>query len=90
MTDTKKVREETIDELLKSLQFTHGRVGNTTITGCWAILPCGFSVAYGQSACIDPANYDPEIGIKIATENCIVEARKRLWEFEGYKLATGC
>jgi hypothetical protein len=44
-------------------------------------LPSGFTVC-GRGACIDPANFDIEIGRKIAR----ADAEKKLWELEGYLL----
>lgn len=44
-------------------------------------LPNGFSVL-GRSACVDPANFDPELGRKYAYE----DALSQLWQLEGYRL----
>lgn len=44
-------------------------------------LPSGFTVL-GRGACVDPANFDIEIGRKVAREM----AANKLWELEGYKL----
>lgn len=41
----------------------------------------GFEVV-GTSACVDPANYDHEIGIKYARQR----AMDKVWELEGYFL----
>ena len=41
----------------------------------------GFKLV-GQSACADPANYNQELGEKIAREDAI----KQLWAIEGYLL----
>lgn len=46
-----------------------------------AQLPNGFTIV-GESACVDPANYDEEIGYKLAVERI----ESKLWELEGYKL----
>ena len=35
-----------------------------------------------SSACVDPANYDPELGEDI----CRAKIKERLWELEGYAL----
>ena len=45
-------------------------------------MPNGF-VIVASSSCVDPSNYDPEIGIKI----CKKEIENKLWELEGYALA---
>jgi hypothetical protein len=44
-------------------------------------LPSGFTVQ-GRAACVDPANFDLEIGRKIARD----EAINQMWQLEGYKL----
>lgn len=44
-------------------------------------LPNGF-VIVESSACVDPKNYDEEIGIEI----CMNKIKDRVWEMEGYKL----
>lgn len=35
-----------------------------------------------SSACVDPANYDQEIGASI----CLERIENKLWELEGYRL----
>lgn len=35
-----------------------------------------------SSDCVDPANYDPELGENI----CLARIKERLWELEGYAL----
>ena len=54
---------------------------DTTVTVCLLTLQNGFSVL-GESACVDPTNFDKEIGKKIAREN----ARNKVWPLEGYLL----
>jgi hypothetical protein len=41
----------------------------------------GFTIL-GRGACVDPANFDIEIGRRIARE----QAENKLWELEGYLL----
>ena len=41
----------------------------------------GYQVT-GQSACADPANFDPKLGQKIAFDDAI----KKVWPLEGYLL----
>ena len=56
-------------------------VPNTTMTLCVLTLKNGFHVT-GESAAASPANFDPEIGQKIAFDN----ARGKIWALEGYAL----
>lgn len=82
-----KVSQQNIYGLVGSLTYKFERVGETTVTGCWAFLPSGFQVAYGESACVDPANYDRALGEKYAKERCVAAAHNKLWELEGYVLS---
>lgn len=81
-----KVEKAHIDAMVESLNFEFARVGNTTVTGCWAFLPNGFQVGYGESACVDPANYKQADGEKYAKQRAIQSATNKLWELEGYLL----
>lgn len=56
-------------------------IPNTTITICILTLENGFTVT-GESACVNPSNFDEEIGRKYAREN----AFEHIWELEGYLL----
>lgn len=53
----------------------------TTLTVCALTLRNGFMVT-GESAAASPANFDAELGKKIARDN----ARNKIWAFEGYLL----
>jgi len=68
-----------IDRMIKSIDY-HVFPG-TTLTVCAMTLQNGFIVT-GESAAASPANFDEEIGRKIAYDN----ARNKIWAFEGYAL----
>lgn len=51
------------------------------LTVCVLTLENGFTVT-GESACASPANYNKEIGDRIARDN----AREKIWVLEGYLL----
>lgn len=53
-----------------------------TLTVCVITLPNDYKLV-GESACVDPANFDEEIGRSIAYRN----ASQKLWPLEGYALA---
>jgi hypothetical protein len=53
----------------------------TTLTVCCLKLKNGFTVT-GESAAASPANFDADLGRKIARDN----ARNKIWAFEGYAL----
>lgn len=83
-----KVQQTRIDALVASLTYETAHVPNTTSTVATARLPCGFVAAIGHSACVAPENFDAELGRKYAKEDAERKARSKLWEFEGYMLAT--
>lgn len=53
----------------------------TQLTVCCLTLGNGFTVT-GESACASPANFNAELGQKIARDN----ARNKIWALEGYLL----
>lgn len=59
----------------------------TTLTVCCLTLKNG-AVVTGESACVSAANFNVEIGQKIARDNAV----QKIWQLEGYllreKLAT--
>jgi hypothetical protein len=57
------------------------RIGET-VTHCRIVLDYGFSVS-GESACVNPENYNRQIGEKIAHDN----AFRQLWPRFGFLLA---
>lgn len=80
-----KVEFTHIQTMASSLSYEYAKIGAKT-TVCCAFLPCGFQVASGESACVDPANYDQELGEKYAKERAEANAINKLWELEGYLL----
>ena len=55
---------------------------DTALTICVLKLKNGFNVT-GESACVSVANFDEELGRKIARSN----ARDKIWALEGYALS---
>lgn len=53
----------------------------TTLTVCCLTLRNGYTVV-GESAAASPANFDEELGRKIARQH----ARDKIWALEGYAL----
>ena len=82
----KKVKFLLVESMLASLTFEFARIGDSTTTVCEAFLPNGFSVGSGKSACVDPDNFDYELGCKYAKENAAAEAKNTIWQLEGYLL----
>lgn len=87
MSEQTKVSKDYIDVLLNSLEYRFTNLGKRTL--CQAVLTNDFGefvLADGFAGCLDPANFDEEIGKKIAFENAKKLAENKLWELEGYKL----
>lgn len=73
-----KITEEVLKETIVKEEYV--RVGIKT-TICCLTLKNGFEVT-GESVCVDPANFNKELGEKYAYER----AFKKLWELEVYRL----
>lgn len=71
--DSIKAKIEKIDYLV---------LPDSTVTLCNITLKNGYSVR-GESACVDPRNFNVEIGKGLAYKN----AFDKLWPLEGYLLA---
>lgn len=81
-----RVTNHQIDALCGSLTIHVHHFPKTTSTVAIAALPNGFVAGVGYSACVSPENFDTEIGARIATQDALAQARKKLWEMEGYAL----
>jgi hypothetical protein len=90
------ITNEKLDELLAASpaervtpEYMKSRITNTDltrigekVTHCRIVLDNGFSVS-GESACVNAANYNQQIGEKIAFDN----AFRQLWPLFGFLLA---
>jgi hypothetical protein len=76
---TERVTPEYMSSRITGTIFT--RIGET-VTHCRIVLDNGFSVS-GESACVNPENYNRQIGEKIAYDN----AFRQLWPLFGFLLA---
>lgn len=74
-----RLTPQSIDDAIKGEEF-HVFDGSC-LTVCCLTLKNGFTVT-GESACASPANFNAEVGQKIAKEN----ARSKIWALEGYLL----
>ena len=74
----------TLDMILQSIEEeSYFHIPGTTITICVLTLKNGYTLT-GQSACVDPANYNEELGNKIARQKAIDSA----WALFGFQLAS--
>lgn len=74
-----RITSEMVDAVI-AREYFHV-VPDTTLTLCVLTLTNGFNVV-GHSACVSPANFDVELGRKIARD----KAREQIWALEGYAL----
>ncbi len=74
------VTKEQIDDLLDRAETQECTFWEKELAVSYK-LPSGFTVL-GRAACIDPKNFDIEIGRKFARE----DAANQLWKLEGYLL----
>lgn len=74
-----RLTPDLIDATIKEVEYHVFQ--NTCLTVCCMTLKNGFTVT-GESACASPANFNKDIGEKIAYEN----ARNKIWALEGYLL----
>ena len=83
-----RVTPEQVETALARCEFrTVSRPGgDNTSTFVHAFLDGTFYLASGHSACVDPANFNAELGEKYARERCEYEARNKLWELLGFQL----
>jgi len=74
-----KITIESIESIIKNVQYHIFK--NSQLTVCCITLENGFTVT-GESACASPANFNKEIGEKLA----YAEAKTKIWKLEGYLL----
>ncbi|SMD95167.1 hypothetical protein BACERE00187_02393 [Bacillus cereus] len=74
------ITQEDINSILERTQFTVEEF-HDKCTVVVAKLPNGF-ILMESSACVDPSNYDVNIGIEI----CKDRITNKIWELEGYRL----
>jgi len=75
-----KVTKDGIEAKIKKTDYMV--LPNSTVTICNLVLENGYSVR-GESACVDPRNFDMEIGKQLAYR----DAFSKMWPLEGYLLA---
>jgi Phage protein (N4 Gp49/phage Sf6 gene 66) family len=78
-----RITEDYIRSRIASTLFQRlDGMGAPTVTLCCIVLDNGYSVR-GESACVDPANYDRSIGERLAAD----DAFRKLWPLFGFLLA---
>lgn len=83
MSDIKNtVTKQHLDNLVDKSDVEYAVFGNK-LTVAVITLPNKFKVT-GEASCVDANNFDKELGERYALEAAV----KKLWELEGYLLAT--
>lgn len=80
MSNQNSVSQEQIDALLDNAQSQEHIFWDKELVVSYK-LESGFTVT-GRGACVDPANFDLEIGRRVARN----DAASQLWQLEGYRL----
>ena len=75
-----KLSREYIESLIENEEYI---ILGAKTTVCFLQLNNGFEVV-GSSACVNPQNFDTEIGEKVAREDAV----NKIWMVEGYLLQT--
>lgn len=78
MATENRVTQARVDELLDAAETQEHVFWGKELVVSYR-LPSGFTIL-GRAACVDPANFDIEIGRKYARE----QAEHQLWQLEGY------
>lgn len=69
-----------INALIDGSRVYDTKIGHKTTVVC-LVLPNGFEIVE-SSGCVDPENYDHEMGLKICRERIV----NKVWMLEGYRL----
>ena len=75
-----RITQEQVAALIEASKVEDVKLGEKT-TVVSVTLPNGFVIVQ-SSSCVDPANYDHELGKQI----CMKRAEDKVWELEGYRL----
>jgi len=81
-----KIHAEDIQAQLSACKFEVDQVEGRTVTHVHVYDPQGYYLASGFSACVDPANFNAELGKQYALNQALGNAESKLWQLEGYHL----
>ena len=80
-----KVDFKHITQLMEDVVYEFYVIPNTTTTVAFAIYH-GFTIAQGQASCVDPANFNTQLGMEVAIDRAQKNAESELWKLEGWIL----
>lgn len=81
-----RVESASIDDIMSRVRYVVSVVEGTTTTLATAVTDDGFTLAIGQTSCVDPDNFNASVGAKWAIEDAKKKARDELWKLEGWRL----
>ncbi len=87
-----RITNDEIEEKMKQAKYDCHIVPDTTTTVITAYIVMGhlkFTLATEIMACVDPRNFNAQLGEKYGIEKASKAAKNKLWELEGYRLAYG-
>ncbi len=85
-----RVTNDEIEEKMKVVSYYCHLIPGTTTTVITAYILIGhipFTLATEIMACVDPRNFNKELGEKYGIEKAAKAAKDKLWELEGYCLS---
>ena len=85
-----RVTNDEIELKMESVKYDCHIVPGTNTTVITAYIPMehiNFTLCTEIMACVDPRNFNKELGEKYGIEKAAVSAKNKLWELEGYRLA---
>lgn len=74
-----------VTEMMKHVTYEAHRVPGTNTTQVTAHLH-GFTLATGETSCVQDENFNADLGLKYARENAVKLAQAKLYELEGWRL----
>lgn len=85
-----RITNDEIEKKMLDVKYDCHIVPDTTTTVITAYLPMkhlNFTLSTEIMACVDPRNFNKELGEKYGIEKSAKSAKDKLWELEGYRLA---
>ena len=86
-TKDNRVNSDYVQWFLANQVTTHVNYTPPTTLSVSVTTKNGFRIATGTAGCVDPGNFDANIGYSIAFSNAMKEAENKLWEFFGWELS---
>ncbi len=77
-----------VQAILATATHVYNQLPGTNYTVCVSTFADGWSMT-GQSVCVDPADFNQELGETIARDNAISDAETHYWRTSGYLAMIG-